>query len=96
VVFTILIIVLLTTEIIIIAQIGIITTQGTIIVITDHIEDRIHIEKIELHITTLEEVIIRQDEVPQVQEDLQELTIEITEALVQEVLEATTLTKKEQ
>jgi hypothetical protein len=85
VVFTILFIALLTTEIIIIAQID----------ITGHIEGQIHIEKIEPHITH-EGVIIRQDEVLQIQEDLQELTIKITEALVQELLEATTLTKKEQ
>lgn len=95
VVFTILFIALLTTEIIIIAQIDITTTQGTIIAITGHIEGQIHIEKIEPHITH-EGVIIRQDEVLQIQEDLQELTIKITEALVQELLEATTLTKKEQ
>lgn len=94
-VFTILFIALLTTEIIIIAQIDITTTQGTIIAITGHIEGQIHIEKIEPHITH-EGVIIRQDEVLQIQEDLQELTIKITEALVQELLEATTLTKKEQ
>lgn len=94
-VFTILFIALLTTEIIIIAQIDITTTQGTIIAITGHIEGQIHIEKIEPHITH-EGVIIRQDEVLQIQEDLQELTIKITKALVQELLEATTLTKKEQ
>jgi hypothetical protein len=95
VVFTILIIARLTIEIIIIVQIDITITQDTIIAITGHIEGQIHIEKIELHITTHEEVIIRQDEMLQVQEDLQELTIEITEVLVQKIQEAIILTREE-